>query len=198
MVYNLVFDTETDGCRKPNGKWTNKQHIVELSWIVYNNEFNIIDKQHKFINDVADKIDPSNTVLNHDMNYYKNNGDNFVNVFSEFVNVLKTINGNIYAHNSLFDITVLLFCSEIKHINTDEFKKYIRKTICTCKTSINYCKINNKYGYKYPKMTELYEKLYNKKLNQKHNALDDCSDLIKCVKKGTEIGLWKLVDDKNK
>lgn len=55
------------------------------------------------------------------------------------------------------------------------------------KSSVEFCKIENSYGYKFPKLSELYFKLYNYNLNNSHNAEIDVLHTLKCFKKLKEI-----------
>ena len=47
-------------------------------------------------------------------------------------------------------------------------------------SSINYCKILGKDGYKYPKLQELYRKLFGKEFEDAHDALCDTEATEKC------------------
>jgi hypothetical protein len=52
------------------------------------------------------------------------------------------------------------------------------------KTTTDMCQLPGKYGYKYPKLGELYYHLFRKKPSEKlHNALEDVKVTKKCFEK---------------
>jgi hypothetical protein len=53
-------------------------------------------------------------------------------------------------------------------------------------SSVDYCKIESKYGYKWPKLSELHIKLFGEDFEGAHNALADIEATAKCF--------WKLRD----
>ena len=46
--------------------------------------------------------------------------------------------------------------------------------------TINFCQISGNYGYKYPKLTELYKKLFNSTFDEAHDASVDIEATFKC------------------
>jgi hypothetical protein len=60
----------------------------------------------------------------------------------------------------------------------DELEK--KKSYCTMQSSIDFCKIPGKYGYKYPKLQELYRKLFDEDFEDAHNAMSDIEATEKC------------------
>jgi len=100
----------------------------------------------------------------------------------------------IVAHNLNFDRSSLLAeltrnnCNNLIHLF--ESKKHI----CTLKESINVCCISRSPNgsYKWPKLSELYEKLFNRKLRNAHNARYDVENLSLCFFKLIENGEIRL------
>lgn len=98
---------------------------------------------------------------------------------------------HIFAHNSNFDMNVLL--SELYRNNLivyiEELQK--KKVICTMKLTKMIVKIPNKYGdgIKDPSLSELYKAVMEKEIENHHNAIYDVSNLQEIVK--------KLYDTKN-
>ena len=69
-----------------------------------------------------------------------------------------------------------------------------KRKFCTMKSSVKFCAIPGFKGYKWPKLIELYRKLFSKDFNQ-HNALDDIKATADCfweLKKRRVIKLVKL------
>lgn len=47
------------------------------------------------------------------------------------------------------------------------------------KSAIDFCKLRNFYGYRYPKLQELYNKLFGADFENAHNAFSDISATVK-------------------
>lgn len=106
--------------------------------------------------------------------------------------------GYIIGHNTDYDLNCLeaLCARNEKNVEFETFNSFINnyflgkipkmKKICTMKSTTEFCGITNKYGYKYPKLEELYFKLFNKKLEGAHDAKRDIFNTAKCY--------WKLRD----
>ena len=61
------------------------------------------------------------------------------------------------------------------------------------KETINYCSIPNYDGrLKFPKLTELYKKLFDYDIEQKHNAESDALLTAKCFKELLDKGIIEL------
>lgn len=102
----------------------------------------------------------------------------------------------IIGHNIEYDINCLVAFYE-RNKNKIEFKEfsvlfYIEfinslpnlKKVCTMKETIDFCGVKNKYGNKFPKLEELYYKLFKEKIEGSHNAVNDVFNTAKCY--------WKL------
>lgn len=53
-------------------------------------------------------------------------------------------------------------------------------SICTMENSVQVCKIPGAYGYKWPKLRELYFFLFGKYFENEHNALSDVLATVEC------------------
>ena len=159
----IVFDVETTGLPK-NYKTSPTlfklwPHIVQFSWI-------IVDK-----NDVIEKsfiIKPDNYVIPEDsIKIHKITNKNALENGVPLINVLKIFKEDcdkvdtIVAHNASFDTSVILAACHRSDSNTSFLST--KKIICTMKSTTNLCKLEGKYGYKYPKLEELYYYLFEKK-----------------------------------
>jgi len=54
------------------------------------------------------------------------------------------------------------------------------KSLCTMKTTTDFCKIPGKYGYKYPRLQELHRKLFCEDFDDAHNAMSDIEATERC------------------
>ena len=86
----------------------------------------------------------------------------------------------LVAHNIVFDLRMikLLFARN----DFKASKEYLDKIshYCTMKKSTNLCKLPGKYGFKWPKLAELYKFLFNEELKGAHDALVDIKATMRC------------------
>lgn len=104
----------------------------------------------------------------------------------------------IIGHNLEYDLKCLqaLYYRHLKDgqysVFTSNFNSLFIKhlpnlqKICTMKGTIDFCGIKSQYGYKYPKLEELYKKLFSEDLDDSHNAKYDVFNTAKCY--------WRLRD----
>jgi DNA polymerase III epsilon subunit-like protein len=84
----------------------------------------------------------------------------------------------IVAHNLAFDQSVI--GAEMIRTGIYPVKKE-RKKICTMEASTAFCAIPGQYGkFKWPKLQELYKKLFDKEFDGAHNALNDVLATREC------------------
>ena len=56
-----------------------------------------------------------------------------------------------------------------------------KKSYCTMNNSVNFCKLPGYHGeYKYPKLQELYRKLFGQSFSNAHDASADTEATMKC------------------
>jgi len=206
----LVFDTETTGL--PKGKLENETlhlwpHIVQFSYILYDSNNNKLVKMKDNIIQVSVPI-PEECVKIHGITdkMSHESGTKLENVLEEFFNDF-IVADYIVGHNISFDINVVKVELKRMLINaTANATANIRKTkriqyyldllddkdnkniYCTMKQSINLCAIEkeNKYGnmyYKFPKLIELYYKLFKSTPTNLHNSLNDVIVCLRCFMK---------------
>jgi DNA polymerase III alpha subunit (gram-positive type) len=75
-----------------------------------------------------------------------------------------------------------------KNLTTNLFSKQL---ICTMEVSSAFCKIPGNYGYKWPKLSELYIKLFGEDFKEAHNASSDIEATAKCFWKLKELNIIK-------
>ena len=87
----------------------------------------------------------------------------------------------LVGHNIDFDEKIV--GSEIlrQGLNRDLIKLQEASKICTMKSTVSFCKIsNNRGGYKWPNLTELYRILFQTDFPEAHDALVDVLACGKC------------------
>ncbi|NOZ80263.1 MAG: 3'-5' exonuclease [DPANN group archaeon] len=98
------------------------------------------------------------------------------NALSEFVTSLNN-SSLLVAHKMSFDEKVV--GSELIRMNIENNLSSINK-ICTMKNTTDFCQIPGPYGYKWPTLMELHQKLFNNTFDNAHDALSDVSACAKC------------------
>ena len=177
----LFFDTETTGIplnyKAPSSDTQNWPRLVQLAWILTDKEGNrihtgnLIVKPNGFVIPVdATKVHGITTQK------AKEEGIPLSEVIEQFKADLDMATF-IVGHNIEFDKKIV-GAEMIRLGMKDEIEK--RKSYCTMQSSIDFCKIPSKYGYKYPKLQELYRKLFGENFGDAHNAMSDIEATEKC------------------
>jgi DNA polymerase-3 subunit alpha/DNA polymerase-3 subunit epsilon len=168
----LFFDTETTGLplnyKAPYTDISNWPRIVQLSWLIANEDGTIL-KESDYIIKVDFPIPKEASQVHGITNLVAaKKGIIITEVLNTLLNDLNGMN-HLICHNVNFDLTILqseLYRHNLHHqINIPTF--------CTMKNSTEYCKLPGNYGYKWPKLEELYSVCFNKKLENAHNAMAD-------------------------
>ena len=204
----LFFDTETTGLpsdwNAPSSDVTNWPRIVQISWIISNIRGQIISKQNYIVKPEGFSI-PSEVSQIHGITTERalEVGEKLNNILDHFLQDIQQVS-YVIGHNISFDKNVVE--AEIyrkgseKHLDEFVIDKYVdmlenKPTICTMLSSTNYCRIpqyNNRY--KWPKLSELYEKLFYKELVDAHDSSVDIQATFDCFWKLVELGVIASVD----
>jgi DNA polymerase III epsilon subunit-like protein len=179
----LIFDTETTGlplqklpAEKKPGNWP---HIVSISWVILDSSTNeILSQQNFVVKPLGWHVPLESTAIHgisHDM--AENTGTYLPYVISKF---LTEEYDALVAHNIEFDMNVLIHA--IKW-DLELSLPLFPQQICTMKLSKQLCKLPGNFGYKYPKLKELYFHAFHKypfeaKL---HNSMYDVLVLTELV-----------------
>jgi DNA polymerase III subunit alpha len=186
----LIFDTETTGLpifnktgyyRFPSYRFLNKYNtsrIVSISWIIANEKREQIKHKYHIIRPLDFTIDNNSKAVEiHGITAEIANekGISWHVMYDEFIQDLVQCD-TIVAHNIQFDVSVLL--SEMHRYNKDFGISTLlnKKRICTMKMG------KDTMGtMKVPKLSELYEFLYNEPIENAHNASYDTLYCYKCL-----------------
>lgn len=177
----LFFDTETTGVprdyKAPVSNSQNWPRLVQLAWIVTDEDGNRLSSGNDIIKPDGFVI-PSDAVKVHGITTAKalQEGKPLRNVLESFMGEAKQAKFFV-GHNISFDQKIvgaeLCRLGIMDTISTKE-------GLCTMKAGIDYCKIPGFYGYKYPKLQELYKKLFGVEFKDAHNAMSDIEATEKC------------------
>lgn len=186
-----VLDIETDGLPRKNLLSVEYPNVVQVAWVLMDTDGNILKKESDLINYPNIEYTEAFSVNNIDINLVKRIGKKPEEVYRKLISDVK-ISNFIVAHNIDFDLPILK--SQLKKYQIqDSFNN--KSMICTMKETVNYCNLPNYDGRnKFPKLTELYKKLFDYDIEQKHNAESDALLTAKCLK---ELLNKKIIDLNN-
>lgn len=202
----LIFDTETTGL--PKSRSINPDslhlwpHIVQFSYIIYDVTDNDICVIEDNIIRVADDVEISQeSAAIHGITneISKSGGVDLNQVLSGFFGALKNVD-MLVGHNISFDINVVvvellrIIYNQSNTVPVDEllsYKTYLhmlnnyQNIHCTMQNSIDMCAIkvmgkNGREYNKFPKLSELHQKLFGSVPDNLHNSLNDILVTLRC------------------
>ena len=180
----LIFDTETTGLpknRNDASEPNNWPHIVSISWVIFDTITNNIVKQKSYIIKPTYWEIPAESIAIHGITQ-KHAEDNGVNLGFAITEFMNEDFESLVAHNIEFDKNVLL-----NAILWDLNQPYpiFPIQICTMKLSKDICQLPGKYGYKYPKLKELYHYAFGRMPDETrlHGSLYDVLILTEIIQK---------------
>lgn len=188
----LFIDTETTGLplnnNLPYTDLKNWPYLVQVALIIEDDNYGILAKRNIILKPNGYTIPESATKIHGISNERAvKNGEDRDKVIS-FLDLALYKSDIIIGHNVSFDLNVIK--SEIirtKGIENALFKKKKHIVIDTMKMGRNICKIPNLSFHtrlslpnKYPKLDELYYKLFNKHFNNQHDVMADVQAVYDC------------------
>lgn len=198
-MHTLVFDSETTGLAKTQiispstiHLWP---HVVQFSYIVFDTESNKIVKIKDSIIKVPDGfiITEENAKIHGittEISLAK--GVDLLPVLEEFFADFDSAD-HIVGHNVSFDINMIK--AELQRLIMNSFNEKLQeyltkintstKFYCTMQETIELCAIElkDKYGRsykKFPKLVELYQKMFGVTPKNLHNSLNDVIVCLRC------------------
>ena len=95
----------------------------------------------------------------------------------------------VVAHNFKFDVGVL----GAEYHRLGKRPQFYRKIqVCMMQTATQYCALPGPYGFKRPKLSELYLEFFRKRLKDAHNAAADVVACSRCFFKLKRLGIVEL------
>lgn len=192
----LFFDTETSGLPKdPTLSHTvldNWPRLVQIAWVLCDDEKNVIEKKVYTVKPDGFVI-PEGATKVHGISTEKAlaEGLPIKEVLDLFVKALVKAN-YVIGHNIRFDRKVV--AAELyrnlygSHLDEVLYAMHYRDTMHVAR---EYVKVpyNNKAGFKFPKLQEMYTGLFNKEFEHVHDATADILATAECFWKLDELGL---------
>jgi len=189
----LFFDIETTGlpgARNASIKdLDNWPRIVQLACLQYDNNQNLVSEENHIIKPEGFTI-PRDAVRVHGITTERalKLGINLETTLQKFAELISE-SEIIIAHNIDFDAKIIGAEFLRAGINTVLFNK---QRFCTMKTTTELCKIDGPYGYKWPKLSELYYHLFKNKIEDTHDAAVDVKACVECFFELVRIGFIRL------
>lgn len=181
-TYYLFFDTETTGVPlnyKASCKDTdNWPRLVQLGWILSDNLGNEIRRGNKIIRPEGFTIpvEASNVHGITTERALAEGGElrQIIHAFCEDLNPSSKLIG----HNVDFDLHVV--GAEFHRLGYDYRAMFYRPIVCTMQSTIEFCNIPGQYGPKWPKLQELYVRLFGREFKDAHDAMADIAATKEC------------------
>jgi len=177
----LFFDTETTGLprnwKAPVTDLNNWPRMVQLAWLYYDQNGKKIAGGDYIIKPEGYTIPPETSRI-HGITTARAmaEGVSLVSVLQEFYELADEAEV-LVAHNMSFDEKILgaeLLRKQMQNI-LDQ-----KKRLCTMHSSTDFCAIKGPYGNKWPKLSELHQKLFNTGFEEAHNAANDIFATARC------------------
>lgn len=191
------FDCETTGIPGKSQKWDvdfmDFPYIVQLAWSLNDKERSFIIKPDNY------EISPEATAI-HGVTTERafTDGVPFAEVVDEFLADAAAAPlicaHNIYFDTSILKANILRYCGKKYYDTKAENALYKGKRIDTMMKTIRFvgaCYPDGRPG-KFPKLEELYAKLFPGESFPAHDALQDIRALRRCVAKLVELGIIEL------
>lgn len=177
----LFFDTETTGVprnyKAPISDSNNWPRLVQIGWILTDSE-GCETKSCNYIIRPEGFTIPTDAAKLHGISTERAlvEGVSLLGVLEEFLDDMTKVQ-NIVGHNIEFDKNIV--AAELyRNAMPYHFNQW--KSFCTMHSSTNFCAIRGPYGFKWPRLEELYKKLFGCMFDDAHNAFADITATKKC------------------
>lgn len=186
----LFFDTETTGLPKnykaPYTDLNNWPRVVQLSWLVAD-ESGILKESDNIIKVDFPIPEVSSRVhgITNEVSLAK--GRDLNTVLNEILNDISE-SDVLVCHNLSFDLAILQ--SELLRAGMNP--EISKRLFCTMKSSVEFCKLPGQYGFKWPRLEELYKICFAENLENAHNALVDVKATYRIFQKLQEERVFNI------
>ena len=175
--YILFIDTETSGLPKD---WNSSRldqwpFIIQIAWSIYTKGGELVKTENHYIKDQNIVIDPqSKKIHGISEELLEEKGEKRVKVLKKIYKDIKQYNPLVVGHWISFDIKMLTVGFRRAGIRNilEEVPLY-----CTMLSNSHYVRFSNN---NYPKLDELYHKLFNMPMEGQHNAMNDVNATAAC------------------
>ena len=177
----LVIDCETTGLPKdrkaPIQDVNNWPRVIQLAWTLYSETQAATETATCIIRPEGFVIpDEVQRIHNISTERALSEGKDLAETLQSFASA--AANAEVFvAHNLDFDVSVI--SAEYLRLGLEPpFGG--KKRICTMRQSVEFCKIAGKYGFKWPKLSQLHQKLFGSDFEEAHDAGADVAACARC------------------
>ena len=171
----LFFDTETTGIPKdykaPCTNTDNWPRLIQLGWLLTDAEGRILSEGNHIVRPDGFEIPKAaSDVHGITTEFALENGKPLLDVIFAFgadLNQAECVIG----HNLDYDLHIV--GAEYVRLGYDSRIMFARPTLCTMQATIQFCNIPGRFGPKWPKLMELYTKLFGQEFDGAHDAMAD-------------------------
>lgn len=194
----LIFDTETTGLPRnynaPLTDFDNWPRMVQIAWQLHDTNGNLLQNDSIIVKPEGYTI-PFATIQIHGITNERANeeGQELNNTLQKFIDIVGQTN-YLCGHNIEFDINII--GAELLRCGLPNVLK--GKAFIDTKNdqTTEYCAIPGGRGgkFKWPTLTELYQKLFNKGFDEAHNAAFDVAATTKVFFEIIKRGITKVTE----
>jgi len=189
-----IFDTETTGLPKRDGKLEDQPHIIQFASLTF--EFDPLTRRFIETERYNQLIKPplpipeESSRITGITDEKVASSPTFAEVSGKIIGIFSQSDLAV-AHNLDFDREIIGY--ELERLGSG--KDFLPPTIYdTMEGTRNLCKLPGKNGnYKAPRLMELHQFLLNESFTEAHNAEKDTEALARCVKVLLQQGLYQPV-----
>lgn len=186
----FFFDTETTGLPKdwkaPVTDLDNWPRMIQVGYITYQPTGEHLKTREYIIRPEGFTI-PAAAAKVHGISTERamDEGVALVDVLEELHSEIAQAS-KLIAHNIAYDEKVL--GAELLRENMSNIVDFKDK-ICTMRSTVDFCALPGRYGYKWPNLQELHTKLFNRRFEGAHNALADIQATADCFWRLKELNV---------
>lgn len=171
----LFFDTETTGIPKdykaPCTNTDNWPRLIQLGWLLTGAAGRILSEGNHIVRPDGFEIPKAaSDVHGITTEFALENGKPLLDVIFAFGADLNQADC-VVGHNLDYDLHIV--GAEYVRLGYDSRIMFARPTLCTMQATIQFCNIPGRFGPKWPKLMELYSKLFGQGFDGAHDAMAD-------------------------
>ena len=190
----LFFDTETTGIPKdykaPCTNTDNWPRLIQLGWLLTDAEGRILSEGNHIVRPDGFEIPKAaSDVHGITTEFALENGKPLLDVIFAFGADLNQADC-VVGHNLDYDLHIV--GAEYVRLGYDSRIMFARPTLCTMQATIQFCNIPGRFGPKWPKLMELYTKLFGQGFDGAHDAMADIVATKNCFFELIRRGVVRL------
>lgn len=190
----LFFDTETTGIPKdykaPCTNTDNWPRLIQLGWLLTDAAGRILSEGNHIVRPDGFEIPKAaSDVHGITTEFALENGKPLLDVIFAFGADLNQADC-VVGHNLDYDLHIV--GAEYVRLGYDSRIMFARPTLCTMQATIQFCNIPGRFGPKWPKLMELYTKLFGQGFDGAHDAMADIVATKDCFFELLKRGIVRL------